>query len=1467
MVAVTSRAGAFLFGSKFRSGRVRHALTGWSLLLLSLLFATSASAQQACALPGSDPASTASGIVNTYYAGPTGTLAAGATQLTLGARNAQGPQTNISVGDLLLVIQMQDGVIDSSNNANYGSGTGVGTGTTDIANAGNHEFVVATSAGGVGANISFSPGLSFSYTTAAATVTRGQRRYQVIRVPQYAAVTANGVEAALWNGVSGGVVALDVRDTLTLGSATVEGIANRAVFAAGRGFRGAAGINGTGGGTDTAWRAADGTIESGITHGGKGEGIAGTPRYIARKTNNFGVPVPNVADLVRVDNGAQGYPQGDRARGAPGNAGGGGTDGSASSASNSRNAGGGGGGNYAQGGFGGRPWNAPLNDTNGRGGAGYASVLAFNRAILGGGGGSGGTNNATDDANTYLNNGISCGVRTDNASSSGPFSVGICSSGASGGGLVILRARNVTGTGVIDVRGAHGYNVRNDAAGGGGAGGTVVLHTVEGGTATVDARGGDGGNAWAGNTGGLANRHGPGGGGGGGFVAFSPASMALNASVGGGTPGYTTNGSGDTYESGGNNGGLTTFQTPNVPGVIPGAECAPDLILRKSNGIDIQQTTGSTTYSLTVTNQGAAATFGSITVVDVLPVQLSVPDGSVALSGPQAANWSCNAASGVITCTSAVSIPGSGTSSFAFNALVSAANGSAIINRARVGGGGDPRKPVPDAGNTSACSANDIVPGCAIDADTVNAPYLQLSKSSSGGFIAGGSGSYSLTVTNIGSQPTSGNFRVVDVLPVDLSFATGFTTTGGFSCSHAAGVVTCNSTTPLAPAASASISFDVTISASASSSVVNRAAVGGGGDPIKPGLPTSASASACPAPVPPATQASSAFTGCASVQDPVRRVNLSLAKTDNDTGLPVNGQTTYVFTVSNSGDAASVGTIFFRDELPAPMTWSNPLVVAGPNAGNWSCTRNDNNTATCTSAVSIPAGGSSSFSIVANVNAATNGTEYVNHARIGGGGDPDLLPGAPTAGQTNACTGNNTPAGCALDLGVAQSNIVQLRVAKSHADPQARSPGDTVGFNLLVTNSGNTATSGQMRVVDVIPVGMAYTGAATFNSGGFSCTYTAAPAPGFITCNRTTPVLAAGASTTISFNLLVQAGAGNSIVNRTQIAGGGDSDLGASTSVTSTTAGQCAGSATPFPGCAVDPVPLLADLFAEKLQCAGPACGTAYANYSSSLSGSLLPGTELRYLIRIGNNGAATVSGATVSDTLPVQMTAASIVTVTPGAGASCAPANVSLAGNVLSGTIPSLPAGGFCDIVISTTASTRGVNIPNTANVGVPAGIVDPTPGNNQSTVTTSVSSSDVVVVKDDGLASVTRGGSTVYAITVTNYGPDPATSIQVVDNAPAGTSITAWSCTGAACPAASGSGNINQTISALAVGASVQYSVTLAIPFAYPNPTVANTATATPTSPDPNTSNNTSTDTDNVVNVTVTKALTSESITSDGI
>ncbi len=984
-----------------------------------------------------------------------------------------------------------------------------------MGNSGRHEFVRATSAGGAGASISFTPALANAYTQAAATSTRGQRRYQVIRVPQYPSAEATGLEAARWNGSSGGVVAIDVRDTLTLGSGTVEGISGTAIFAAGRGFRGAAGVNGTAGSPDIHWRFADAANAS---HGGKGEGIAGTPRYMARKLNNFGVAVSTTAHIERIDNGAQGYPNGDRARGAPGNAGGGGTDGNPSGGSNDRNAGGGGGGNHAVGGLGGRPWNAPLNDTNGRGGAGYAGLLAFDRVILGGGGGSAGTNNETDDANTYENSAIACGTQTNgNASSGTGFLSGICSSGGAGGGIVILRAREITGSGRIDVRGAHGYNVRNDAGGGGGGGGSVVLYTVAGGNASIDASGGDGGNAWAGRTTGapsIGDRHGPGGGGGGGFVAFSPNTMAVDANLAGGTPGRTTNGTGDTYGAFGRNGGLSAFLIPNVPGVLPGAQCAPDLRLRKSNGIDQQATSGISTYSLTVTNAAAVPSFGAISIVDVLPAQLSIADGPVALGGPQAADWTCSAASNVVSCSSSAVIAAGGSSAFSFDATVSTTAGQAIINRARVGGGGDPDNPTPGAGNTATCTADDQGPGCAVDADVVQAPLLSIAKSNAAPspLLAGGSGSYVLTIRNLGSAATSGTIRVIDVLPGGLTFGSAVVTGSGFTCSHSSGVITCDRGAALAIGATVTVTINVTVANDPPNAATNRVRIGGGGDPVKSALPTSATATACPAPTPPQTTNSNVVSGCAAAADPIRRVQLTLAKTDGLNVIPINGQTTYQFTVRNSGDAASTGTIYFRDVVPTPMSWPATLTVGGANAADWSCARDGGGADSgrrllCTSNASIPAGGSSVFTVIANVGAATAGTQLVNRARIGGGGDPDLVATLASGGGANdtvvstSCTSDNFQPGCALDLGVAQTGA-SLLLSKSHTDPQAKSPGDTVTFNLLVSNTGGAATSGEIRVVDVIPAGLTFV--AVTGAGGFTCVHTAAPAPGFITCNRAT---------------------------------------------------------------------------------------------------------------------------------------------------------------------------------------------------------------------------------------------------------------------------------------------------------------------------------------------------------------------------
>src|SRR5262245_35247764 len=87
-------------------------------VLVILLVAVSSAQAQTCATPGKDGSpGTISGVVNTYYPG-SADVAAGATSISLGA--ATGASTAISSGDLLLVIQMQDASIASTNNSRYG---------------------------------------------------------------------------------------------------------------------------------------------------------------------------------------------------------------------------------------------------------------------------------------------------------------------------------------------------------------------------------------------------------------------------------------------------------------------------------------------------------------------------------------------------------------------------------------------------------------------------------------------------------------------------------------------------------------------------------------------------------------------------------------------------------------------------------------------------------------------------------------------------------------------------------------------------------------------------------------------------------------------------------------------------------------------------------------------------------------------------------------------------------------------------------------------------------------------------------------------------------------------------------------------------------------------------------------------------------------------------------------------------
>lgn len=443
-----------------------------------------------CPSPPTATATTASGDqLNTYYPGQ---LTASGTRVTVGPALATAGAAAIQPGDLVLLMQMQGADFDYTNTSAYGDGLGYpevpasGSLTGSGSTAGQYEYryvTLSSATVATGGVLTLATPLTNTYINADATATAGQRRYQVVRVPRYQALTLGAdVSPAPWNGRTGGVLALEVATTLDLGGYKID--------ARGQGFRGGGsyylGGPATGGATIDDYAAP----YASAVHATKGEGLAGTPRLV----NNGG---------VLLNTGLEGYPGGSMGRGAPGNAGGGGTDGSI--ATNQNNTGGGGGSNGGFGGSGGHAWYLDYT-TGGNGGTPFL-VAAPDRVIMGGGGGAGSSNNGTGGSGqaVLVNNGFN-------------------SSGSAGGGIVLLHAGRVAGPGIIDVSGNDTtLPVDNDGGGGGGAGGSVILMSGSSlGDITVLANGGRGGS----NNLAVTAPHGPGGGGSAGVVF---ASSALNA--------------------------------------------------------------------------------------------------------------------------------------------------------------------------------------------------------------------------------------------------------------------------------------------------------------------------------------------------------------------------------------------------------------------------------------------------------------------------------------------------------------------------------------------------------------------------------------------------------------------------------------------------------------------------------------------------------------------------------------------------------------------------------------------------------------------------------------------------------------------------------------------------------------------------------------------------------------------------
>jgi uncharacterized repeat protein (TIGR01451 family) len=398
-----------------------------------------------------------------------------------------------------------------------------------------------------------------------------------------------------------------------------------------------------------------------------------------------------------------------------------------------------------------------------------------------------------------------------------------------------------------------------------------------------------------------------------------------------------------------------------------------------------------------------------------------------------------------------------------------AANAAAsVTNTATVSGGGDTNP----ANNTAS------------DPTTVTAqpPDLSIAKSHVGNFSQGQTGAtYAITVTNVGTGPSSGVVSVIDTLPAGLT-ATAISGTG-WSCTVA--TLTCTRSDVLAIGLGFPvITLTVNVAASAPASVTNTATVSGGGD----------------------TNA-----GNNTASDPTTTTalppDLSIAKAH--VGNFSQGQTgaSYALTVTNSGTGPSSGTVTVVDRLPSGLTGT---ALSGTG---WSCTLA---TLTCTRS-DVLAAGSAYPVITATVNVAASAAPSVtNTATVSGGGD------------TNAA--NNTASD---STSIVSSGAPDLMLVKTHVGNFAAGQ---VGasYRLIVSNGGNGPTTGMVMVVDALPAGLAAT---AIGGSGWTCTLIS------LNCSRS-DVLNAGASyPPITLTVNVAANAPASITNVANVSGGGDTNL------------------------------------------------------------------------------------------------------------------------------------------------------------------------------------------------------------------------------------------------------------------------------------------------------------------------------------
>jgi uncharacterized repeat protein (TIGR01451 family) len=951
------------------------------------------------------------GIVNTYYPGSSATAGAGSMSIGVGSVDARGAATPVAAGDLLLIIQIQDASISSSNSTAYG-GSGSGQGYTTLNSAGLFEYAVA--AGPAGGSIPLATALVNTYHTGSSNGVDGQKRYQVIRVPQASSATVTGtLTAPPWNGSTGGIVAIDVAGNLNFNGQVID--------VDGRGFRGGAGQSSTTDGTgaptnvntDYVTNIGTGTLNSSVPNGAKGEGIAGTPIIVFTQTTPNSSAAGAMTNTGGTDGTSGGYPVGSFGRGAPGNGGGGGTDGDPPA--NDQNTGGAGGGNYGiggKGGFGWTPGTPPGVDGGGMGGMSVPGGTS--RLFFGGGGGAGTSNNAT-----------------------GTPGAGLASSGASGGGIVFVRAGTTSGGGTINARGTSANTtILNDASGGGGAGGSALVFVNNNGGAvgtSINIGGGNGGcNTGGGTSTGTCtvptggSPHGPGGGGSGGFALLS-GTATVNAA--GGINGVTATSATSTqdYGSTSSSGGfqIVSLSASQIPGSGGQGSCFPQLTVTKATSTPFVAAGAPATYTITVANAANKSTATGVTLSDVLPANPNMTyasNGTITLAGGATRTAVADPSVGATSPNwGTFSIPGGGSVALTFLANTAIATAPAVYQNPANVTYLDPTRTASQtvtpggtylSGGTVGGSNYNSASSTAEDVTIVPAPTI--TKAFNPQAVAVGSTStLTVTLSNPGTT-TLTSVGLVDNYPAGMvnTAAPGGATTCGGSVTAAPGGTNFTLAGATLPSAS-SCTVTVNVKVTATGSYTNTIPAGALTD---------------------TQNVSTLAAGSATLY-----TDVTIAKSFNPNAVAPNANSTVSLVLTNpNGTAVTVANPGLTDSFPANLVAAGGAVtVTGAGCTGYApTTLAANATSLVLTAGTIPANSSCTVSFA--VKSATTGI-YAN----------------TTSGLTTVETGVTGPPSNTANLGVGVINI-----AKAFAPANIVSGGTSTLTFTLSNPTGVAQTAG-----------------------------------------------------------------------------------------------------------------------------------------------------------------------------------------------------------------------------------------------------------------------------------------------------------------------------------------------------------------------------------------------------------------------